>query len=243
MNSEHDTSMLGRTKLDLPALVRRVGPALTLRIGAEQVWHTKLFLGLRCDLARLPDVPPAKEAIVMQRRGTFEYGGFEQELTRAMGRDYIEVLFRIRSCSASVEALYAADGSDRGPAYAQWLVRPADQELLHRHAPGRYAVLGTNEVLLEGAYTFSAYRRMGIMVDGMAQLLRIASSEGFQTATTYVSVDNLSSLRGCSRVGFTLDHVRHNVRRLGRRESLVRPTNSHAQTIWGAATGSDPDRA
>jgi hypothetical protein len=217
-----------------------VGARETVRAVAEQSWHTKLFLGLRCDLNAIPDVRPAKLPIEMTRRDTSTFRGFENELERVEGTDYLEVLFRIWSCEAGVQALYAADGREGEPAYAQWIVRPEEQDALHEHAPGRYSRLDPDEVLLEGAYTFRDFRRMGMMNDGMAQLLRIARDDGYASAITYVGADNVASLRGCANVGFTLDHVRHNERRLVRRRSIVDDVDEVAGRHWAAATG---DRA
>jgi hypothetical protein len=215
--------------------VRRVGPAATVRALAEQGWHTKLFYGLRADLSALPEVRPAKVPITMTARDPATFHGFDEELKRVEGVDYVEVCFRILSCRAGVRELYVADGPDGQPAYAQWLVRPADQDVIHEHSPGRYPRLETHEVLLEGAYTFRDSRRMGMMADGMAQLLRIARDEGFTSALTYVGADNVASLRGCANVGFVLDHVRHNERRLARRRSVVTPADGSAAEEWEAA--------
>lgn len=216
--------------------VRRVGLGTAGRAVAEQSWHTKLFLGLRADLAALPDVRPAKEPITMTERDPRTYRGFDDELENATGADYIEVCFRILSCRAGVRSLYVADGATGRPAYAQWLVRAADQDRIHEHSPGRYPRLGPDEVLLEGAYTFRDYRRMGMMADGMAQLLRIARDEGFRSAITYVGAENVASLRGCANVGFGLDHVRQNRRRLLLRRSRMTVADARAGELWAAAT-------
>ena len=224
-----------RQELNPITFVTRVGPGLTLRTIAEQGWFTKLFLGLRADLRDLPEVRPAKVPIRMEPQDTGTYSGFERELHRVEGNDYLEVLYRIWSCRAGVQTLYA-DGAEGEPAYAQWLVRPRDQHLIDAHKPGRYAKLAEDEVLLEGAYTFSGYRRMGMMADGMAQLLRIARDEGATAAITYVGSDNPASLRGCANVGFELDHVRHNERRLARRRSEMDAPDRRAGEIWAAAT-------
>jgi hypothetical protein len=217
------------------SFVRSVGPALTARTIVTQAWHTKIFLGLRADLTSLPEVRGAKVPITMEPRDTTGYDGFERELSDVQGSDYIEVLFRIWSCEAGVQTLYSA-AVEGNEAYAQWLVRPRDQDLLHEHAPGRYSRLQEGEVLLEGAYTFAAYRRMGMMNDGMAQLLRIARDEGYTSAITYVGAENAASLRGCANVGFMLDHARYNERRLGRRRSLVRPSDAEVRQAWASAT-------
>jgi L-amino acid N-acyltransferase YncA len=139
-----------------------------------------------------------------------------------------------------VQTLYAAIGPDGSPAFAQWLVTARDQALLHSHQPGRYPMLAADEVLVEGLYTFSRFRRTGVSTNGMAQLLRIARAAGARTAYTYVGIDNAPSLRGCANVGFVLDHVRLNSRRLGLRSSVVRPADESARHVWLSATSPPP---
>ena len=216
--------------------VHRLGSGVAVRTVREQVWYTKVFLGLRCDLTALPEVRPAKVAIAMEPQATATYPGFEQERLVARGDDYLEVLLRIGLCAAGVQTLYAAE-AEGWPVYAQWLVRADDQEVMHDHAPGRYPHLEAGEVLLEGAYTFSRFRRMGAMADGMAQLLRIARDEGATTAFTYVADDNIASLRGCAAVGFVADHVRKSVRRVGLRRSPMQPLDDRSRDAWQSATG------
>ena len=107
---------------------------------------------------------------------------------------------------------------------------------LHAHAPSRYPHLGEGEVILEGAYTFTAFRQLGAMRDGMAQLLRIAAAEGANSALTYVEAHNVPSLRGCADVGFRPDHVRASIRRLGRRTGTTRQLEDDERLLWSRAT-------
>jgi hypothetical protein len=222
--------------IGVPSHLHRLGARAAARTAREQLWYTKVFLGLRCDLHALPEVRPAKVELRMEPRAPGDGAAFEGERGRVRGEDYLEVLFRLGLCEDGVTTLYVA-GPDHDPIYAQWLVRPHDQGLMHAHAPGRYDPLAPGEVLLEGAYTFNAYRRMGAMADGMAQLLRIARDEGAHTAITYVSDDNVASLRGCAAVGFVADHVRRSSRRLGVRRSLPLALDDRSREAWLAATG------
>jgi hypothetical protein len=174
-------------------------------------------------------------ATKMEPTSTSLFRGFDQEITHSRGTSYVELLLRKDLCDAGVQELYVAY-KDNEPAYAQWLIRPEDQDRLHHHAPGRYDRLEADEVLLEGAFTFAAFRRMGVMADGMSQLLRIAAAEGATSAITYVAIDNMPSLRGCSNVGFDLDHVRISVRRFGHRRSYTHKPDADASLAWGTAT-------
>jgi L-amino acid N-acyltransferase YncA len=226
---------LGR-QVEFVSHTPRLGVGLALGSLADAVWGTKVFLGLRADLSALPEVRPAKVRVVMEPTDLDSYTGFDDELEQTTGTDHAQVLFRVWLASAGVRELYSARADDGAPIYAQWLVRHRDQHLLRASAPGRHPELAPDEVLLEGAYTFGAFRRMGVMADGMSQLLAIAAAEGLKAALTYVEADNVASARGCASAGFDLDHQRVNTWRLGRSASVVRPPDAAAQEIWRQAT-------
>lgn len=196
----------------------------------DQVASRRVSFGLRCDLSSLPAAVPGKVPIEMSARDVRTYGGFDFELGQAAGADYFEVLLRTRMCAGGVQTLYAADAADGRPIYAQWLIRKLDDWRLRDKPP--HDALADGEVLLEGAYTFAAFRGVGAMADGMGQLLRIARDEGSAAAITYVLADNVPSLRGCARVGFVLDHVRVNTTRFGRDTSDRRLVEAEAQLAW-----------
>jgi hypothetical protein len=229
-----------------PALARKSWAALALarhgrwqnaaRAAGDRVWGSRVYFALRCDLERLPPRRPAAVSLTMTPRDCATFDGLERELPRTSGSDYLEVLLRLRTCEAGIRELFVADGAVAEPAYCQWLVRPHDQWPLHEHAPGRYSALRTDEVLLEGAYTFLAYRRQGAMADGMWQLLARARDEGARAAITYVADDNRASLRGCAAVGFEPDHMVRADRRLGLRSTVLLPVDATARRSWDSLT-------
>ncbi len=218
------------------ALVRGAGVRLLLQTLAEVVWGERTYLGLRSELGELPPPRPAKFEIRMEPRECPGFDGFADELRRARGRDCLQVVLLRRLCEAGVRELHVATAPDGSPAYCQWVVGESNQDLLHAHSPGRHPRLARHEVLLEGAYTFTRFRGLGLMADGMWQLLTKARDAGARSAITYVATESVPALRGCARVGFAPDHVRHNVRRLGRTRSFVRPVDDELLELWAAAT-------
>lgn len=221
--------------LDPIQFVRRAGLRMTVATGREQLLSRRLYLGLRCDLRALPKVPSARQPLAMKAEGGPTFRGFDEELRRVEGADYVQVLLRTWMCRADVRTLYVARSGDRQPMYAQWLVRQDDEWRMNDHTPDVHDPLAPGDVLLEGAYTFHDFRGIGAMADGMAQLLRLARDEGHEAAITYVGADNVPSLRGCARVGFVLDHARRNVRVLGRHTSSRSPADAEAGAAWAAA--------
>jgi hypothetical protein len=202
----------------------------------EQTWYTKFFFGLAAPLPPPPTTRPAKIPIEMRPVDAATFLGFSEELTLTSGSDYAQVLLRQNLCRSGIGELYVAEDEQGRPIYAQWLIRPRDQEALHLHSPGRYSNLDERDVLVEGAYTFSRFRQLGAMRDGMAKLLRIAADEGMTTAYTYVEAHNVASLRGCSDVGFVPDHLSVSVRRLGRRRTFMKPLADNDRQLWDEAT-------
>jgi GNAT superfamily N-acetyltransferase len=211
-----------------------VGPRSSAGVLREQLWFTKRFLGLRADLSELPEPRSALLPLELKPVDGAAFTGFADELREVTGGDHVEALLRQRLHAAGVSTLYVAVHDGR-PAYAQWLIRAAEQDAVHAHAPGRYPRLAADEVLLEGAYTFAGFRRLGAMRDCMSQLLRLAAAEGARAALTYVEAHNVPSLRGCADVGFEPDHVRESTRRLGVRTGATRGVEQEDRILWTRA--------
>lgn len=222
-------------KLETVTHVRRLGrraiaEGLRTRLSSQDV-----EFGLRCNLEQLPAPRPASIPLTLERCDD-PFGGFEAELERATGADYGRTLRRKRLHEQGVRTLHVALTSDRTPVYVQWLVTPSEKHALDECHPGYWPPLKEDEVLLEFAYTFTPFRGMGVMADGMGQLLRVGAALGAKSAFTYVRWDNIPSLRGCTKVGFDLDHVKTLSMRLGVRRSKIRASSDADLQRWQQAT-------
>jgi hypothetical protein len=216
-------------------LLRNVGPRELGRLVRLRIWSTDVSFGLRSDLDRLPETRAARTPVHMEPHDPESFSGFEAELPRVSGGDAVEVAQRQGLCAAGVRTLYVAVDDSDVPIYAQWLIRPDEQEALHRATNGIFPQLGEGEALVEGAYTFVDYRKFGAMADGMHQLLVRAREAGDRKVFTYVSLNNIPSLRGCANVGFVPDHLRHDMRRLGLRRVRRVPLDGASNEIWAEA--------
>jgi hypothetical protein len=217
-------------------LLRRVGMRALGEILRDRAWSQSSAFGLVCDLS---DVPPALSPtidIAMEPRAPGQFTGFSEELSRVTGDDYIEVDQRVRLCNAGVDGLHVASDPEGRPIYAQWLIDADNQAALHRATHGQFPQLAQDETLVEGAYTFVDFRRLGAMGEGSRQLLVKAAEEGAARCYTYVSIENVPSLRGVARAGFDLDHVRVTTFRLGRRHIVRRPPLTSERVLWEEAT-------
>lgn len=213
--------------------VRRAG----LRETAKQAWSTSVSLGLRCDLESLPPRRQAKIPLRMVPAASAAEAGLLDEVRQDPSNG--EAAGRVALCEDEVRQLYVARNEDGAACYAQWLIHPADHDRIEAHSPGLYPPLQPGQVLLEGAYTYMAFRRLGAMADGMHQLLEIAREEGASEAYTYVAAEYLPSIRGCANVGFELDHMRVSRRRLLSRKLSFLAPDQYAEDAWRRATSSN----
>jgi len=199
-------------------------------------WSTDHAFGLRCSLETARAPRRAKVAVQMERAtGASVLADLKQELANADSDDALELVNRRHMCERGVEVLFVARSDSGAAIYVQWLVGPGEQHLLHAMSPHLFPHLAEGEFLVEAAYTFAAFRRQGVMSDGMYQLVAAAQALGGTAVLTYVSYGNVASLRGCAAIGFEPDHVRVTTRRLGWRRSRYIPLDDAALTEWRLA--------
>jgi hypothetical protein len=66
-----------------------------------------------------------------------------------------------------------------------------------------FPILREDEALLEGAYTPSRYRGQGVMAAAMARIAEHAAGLDCCYVVTFVGCDNVASLLGCKKAGFS----------------------------------------
>lgn len=79
--------------------------------------------------------------------------------------------------------------------HISWLFTPGDRP--------RLIALGPDEVELDGAFTLPAARGHGLLTAVECAMLLDARQEGYARAYTHVAVDNVASLRGVMKTGFS----------------------------------------
>ena len=104
------------------------------------------------------------------------------------------------------EGFVAIDERDGQPAYMQWLFSHRENDKVEQL--GGFPSLGSDEALLESAYTPPSHRGLGIMSAAMALFAEKAADVDARYVHTFVGVENIPSLKGCRRAGFD-PHLLH----------------------------------
>lgn len=190
--------------------VRDKARDLGLRRGLEILQRRKPFrseviaLGLRRDLTVPFTAPDAKIPIGIRRLEPRDYPALFA--TDALDIDDEERRLRTSRRELAEEGLgtgYVAVTEADEPCYVQWLFGPAENARIAYFFERLFPPLRTGEALLEGAFTPVQHRGKGIMSAAMARIAEHAADLDARYVITFVTEDNIPSLKGCDRAGFT----------------------------------------
>lgn len=171
-----------------------------LRSGA---YAQQRSFGLRRDLQNPFEAPAAKIPITIRKvtEGdvSFLFPAPNVDLPAPERR---ELAWRRQMLKTGTPTCYVAvDQRDGRPCYVQWLLGAAQNPTIQKL--GCFPTLKSDEALLENAYTPVNYRGMGIMAAAMALIAERAAEFDARYVLTFVGVDNIASLKGCERAGFS----------------------------------------
>jgi GNAT superfamily N-acetyltransferase len=216
--------------------IRKIGLAAIGSRLARQLWSETAYLELTVDVANLPDAQAGGKRAPMIATDALEFRGFEAELETSTGTGYLEVLNLDMYCRAGMAGLYVAWSEERKPMYAQWALWPEDRATMPRFVSSIYPYPDPGEVLIEGAYTFRAFRRRGLMKSCMRDLLELCRNRGATGAVTLVIAGNVPAIRACAACGFSPMAVRLRRRRFGYRSVRRVPMTPRWSKAWADAT-------
>ncbi len=195
------TSLYQRSRQKAKQLgVRRVVDLITRRAPWSSTWES---VGFRRDLTVPFSAPEAKvpisvramdDALAKQMFDLTESGitEDERELRKSRGELW----------ESGIGFGFVAVAEDGDPAYCQWLIGPEFNDDIRQFFDEVFPVLGQGEALLEGAFTPEAHRGKGIMPAAMARIAEHGADVGATSVITFVTADNVPSIKGCERSGF-----------------------------------------
>ncbi|NVN53456.1 hypothetical protein HLY00_3804 [Mycolicibacterium hippocampi] len=159
-------------------------------------------VGLRRDVSVPFAAPPAKIPVTVRRLRPDDDLAFIAEDPDLPPQEAAERDSRRELLRADIPTCWIAVDSEGTGCYMQWLIEARDNARIQAFWPGLFPELKPGEALLEAAYTGDGHRGKGIMAHAMALIAEQARDLGVQHVITFVSNDNIASLKGCERAGF-----------------------------------------
>lgn len=159
--------------------------------------------GLRRDLAKPFPAPAAKIPIKIRPLDDRDFDLFRVRPGADLSADGVyQRMSRLRMLEEGLGRGYAAVDAEGRVGYVQWLFLPRDNIRIAAHFHGLFPRLAPDYALLEGAFTFELFRGKGVMSSAMALIAEEAGKASARYAITFVTKDNIPSLKGCERAGF-----------------------------------------
>lgn len=203
----------------------------------KRCFSTSISLGLRRELAVDFNDPEARIPIKVRKLKEsdteilLEHGKFAQENPRLAEYQLNLVQSQIPDC-------YVAVNEDDTPCYMQWLIGSKYNERLLAIFGDTFPPLKSNEALLEAAFMSPSFRGKRIMPAAMSRIAKKAENiEGVQFVNTYVDIQNIPSLKGCKRAGFSPFLLRKDRWRFFRRFVSFEPLPEHVLKQYEEVTG------
>jgi GNAT superfamily N-acetyltransferase len=182
-----------------PEVMKRAFRTVRERIGSEDV-----ATGLRRDLQDPHTAPEALvELTIRTIRSTDVPIILESDRENLGADERWERSVRRRILEGGFGTCFIAATPDDEPAYMQWMFTASDNADVQRHFAGTFPVLDDDTVLLEGAFTPEAHRGKRIMSAAMSRIAERAADHHARYVITFVGDDNIASLKGCARAGFS----------------------------------------
>ncbi len=195
-----------------------VAGALRTRLSSRQAAY-----GMRRDLTQSLSAPPAKLELVVRPLTTEDDLSLLETVPGLSGEAAWIRRYERRLLESGLPTCWAAIAPDGKPCYLQWLIASKDNDRIHQQWGDLFPRLGPEEALLEAAYTPENYRGQGIMPNAMARIAEQAKDFGARYVMTFVTPNNIASLKGCRKAGFFPYVERWETWRLGRRRVHFTP--------------------
>jgi GNAT superfamily N-acetyltransferase len=128
---------------------------------------------------------------------------FDLDRKDLSAEDKAELHTRLEHLHANIPTCYVAVTADDTPAYLQWLMSNCENHRIQAYFNGIFPLLAADEALLENAFTLHDFRGKGVMPAAMACIAEQGKEIGVRRIITFVEENNIPSLKGCRKAGFS----------------------------------------
>jgi hypothetical protein len=175
------------------------------------VWSEKRFIGLCRDLSK--PRPPLPSPVKFEVRPLRESDVPDLLGDPANGQDIGERVLRRSWLDRGLQGCYVAATNGGPVCFMQWLLTAASKKKISEIFGDSLPQLDAETVLLEGAYTPPAYRRIPIMPAAMDRIADVGRALGARRAIVYIGEDNASMIKAAQWAGFVPHEERRDRRR------------------------------
>lgn len=136
--------------------------------------------------------------------GALEINELRQNMKELDQQARKEIIVRINFFKKGLKNCYIGKNEKGENVYLQCIIFPFENEAIKKYFKKKFYLLNKNEIILENAFTFPKFRKLGLLHYGTNFLLNMAKESGYKTAVCYIRHDNIQSLNEFMKMGFKI---------------------------------------
>jgi GNAT superfamily N-acetyltransferase len=216
-------------------IARRLGPRCAVRAAARLGHSTRRQLALATDVTGrgLPVAIPGSGPLEPTEAESF--AGFSDLVEDVSPTYLLELLWYVRFAAEGHQTLLVARDPEGRPTFSTWMIDADTQSALGARFTDGFHRLESNEMLLEGLFTFPDMRGQGIAAAGIAAACAWASLRGANKVWVYPYLDNVAVLPRLVPSDFEPHHARVETTSMRRVRALAVPLSSSDVAEWERA--------
>jgi GNAT superfamily N-acetyltransferase len=201
---DHDFMETENKLNEIVNLFKSLGPKLFFRTLGSLVFSINHYYFLGRNLEAKINFPtlnmPSVEFSAIDENDL----GLLETYAKSLGPDdRRELIGRLRFYESGFKNCYVIKNGD-AIAYLQWIIYPKENSIIQDRYAKKFYPLGSNQVMIENAFTFPKHRGRGYLLFATGQLLETARSQGYTSAICYIRNDRIASLNEFFNMGFKI---------------------------------------
>ena len=143
-----------------------------------------------------------------------------------------ELSVRISMLKRQYEDCYVATSNNDKVCFIMWLITSREIDKLNDQFKGGFSKINSDELIIEGVYTFPKYRNQKIFKDAFRKIISNVIEENTKDIFAYVKANNMPSLKAFKELGFQLHGTKRNIWLLGVKKSYNINTPKKILDLW-----------
>lgn len=186
----------------IPELLRKRQYSLII----DEIWHrvfsSSRFIGFQRDPQLPLEIPDADLNLNIR---PIQKSDYEKLLDYTHQTSPPDIKYRLVEKTwlmSGIKTCYVTETEEKIPCHLQWMIGPEENSRLLRFTGGGLPHMNDDDIILENAFTAEAYRRRGIEMWTVKQLLEKAVSCGAARVILFVRDTNTVTRKIVRRLGF-----------------------------------------
>jgi RimJ/RimL family protein N-acetyltransferase len=186
-------------------ILRMVGPVFFLKRLRRQIYSKSTEIGFSLDLTKY-NIPQVEASIKYSLRpATKEDMGEVLQRSKAESKESCyHLVMQMWMYEDGYHNYYIARTADTNQiCFLQSIIYPQDISMAKGRFKNVFPKLKEGEAIIESSYTFEKYRGNRLHPAITTDLLRLCKERGLKRMIAHVTKDNIASIKGTERAGYT----------------------------------------